>query len=357
MHLRKNIWLFLLVFTLTIALSLAIAYDGQWREAATIILFVPLVWAYMLFAPRGMILVAGVIALVRVLVELVQSGQSAVPITAYHVFRESALPIALYFALAIPFFLYRRQQAAMLRRMVEISSVEARDRLASSLAHDFNNVLTVIQGTAQLLSRDRSLSLQGAQDLNTILTATAQGASLLQQMRQQAPRVSPQGPTATGLVDLNDVLDRQLSLISRMLEPTVRVVRQFAPAPLTVRADVSGLLRVMLNLCLNARDAMPEGGTLTVATATQYRQGVAYAQVSVRDSGSGIPPQVLKRLFEPFFSTKGDGSMGLGLSIARAIVQAHGGIIEAASPAGGGASFTILLPLAQGPEAGSLGAP
>lgn len=339
----RNLVAFLIVTGGVITLSLAMATSLNVREASTILLFVPLLWGYMILRLPCMIVLAVAIAIVRVLVELLQltKGASAA-------ITEAIFPIALYFGLLVPFFLYRQRQAVLFRKLLEAREVEARERLASSLAHDFNNVLSVILGTAQLLSKDRSLSLESAKDVNTILTAAQQGADLVRQMGRQA--IAPLESQDRTLTDLSDVVDRQLVIVERMLKPDVHVVRQLSDAPLLVRVNVSHVLRVLLNLCINARDAMQGQGRITIRTGTSYRSGNGFAELSVSDTGPGIDPGVQRRMFEPFFTTKGQqGGVGLGLSIVQSIASAHGGCVEVDSPPGQGATFRVLFPLQQSP--------
>lgn len=341
-------FVFILTFVATAATAILLAIwpNTQSHEAAAIILMIPLIWAYMTLPLRGMILCGAIVGALRVLVEAIQMSQNGMAIVPRNLARETIFPLLLYAGLAIPFFLYRQRQAALVAKLVKSGSMEARDRLASSLTHDFNNVLNVIVGTSELLSRDKTLSLQAARDVNTITTAGQQGLSLIRQMRHEVAGDIQGQAQHRVLCDLSDVVARQMDLIGRMLEPHLTIQRQFTDVRLPVRIDVGQLLRVLMNLCLNARDAMPQGGTLTVRTAVSYFEGRPFARLAIADTGVGIDPKIRPRLFEPFFTTRAqEGGVGLGLSIVQSIVNSHGGIVEVQSAPAQGATFNVLLPM------------
>ena len=153
---------------------------------------------------------------------------------------------------------------------------------------------------------------------------------------------------AAGPVDVNGVVNEMLALLEPQLaDGSVQVRRELAASPLVVQGVDVKLQQVFLNLFLNARDAMPGGGWLTIRTRAEGRRAV----VDVADTGSGIPAELLSRIYDPFFTTKATGKgTGLGLSVAYGVVQEHHGVIECASEPDRGTRFTLRLPLAAARE-------
>lgn len=235
--------------------------------------------------------------------------------------------------------------------------LEAIGRLAASIAHDFNNVLSVIKGKATLLRRripEEDPRLRYVQD---ILASTDRGALLTTDLltfgRQQILR-----PEA---MDLIEFLHRFESSLRGIVRDDVDLSSALPDDPLPVTVEPSKLERVLMNLVTNAQDAMPHGGRIiiTASRATLDDAGAAeagveapgiYAELSVTDEGSGIDAEVQAKLFEPFFTTKVPGKgTGLGLSISYAIMKQHHGTIRVASEPGKGSRFTLLLPLVAAP--------
>lgn len=311
------------------------------RELATIPLYMPLIWAFVTLRRRGMILAGVFMSLTRVAVEVIQfhrvHGQWALggPLS------EAVLPLLLFLVFGLVLYEYRRRQDMLLGKVVEISTVEARDRLASSLTHDINNVLTVIIGMAQTMLRDSSLNPHVRKDVETILSAGDQGAGLIRQMRSSTSAPAQH----LELQDLAGLVDQQMVLIEKVLPASIHVVRH-SSGQLPVMADRGQILRVLMNLCLNARDAMCEGGVLTVRTGRRDSGGQCRAFVAVSDTGPGIDASLQGKIFEPFFTTRRDqGNTGLGLSIIKSIAQVHGGQVEFENIPGSGAQFIFLLPI------------
>lgn len=342
---RKTGHLRLLAFWLVLAVVSAFGLAGAaWaplREFATISLFIPLIWGFMTLRPGGMIAVGVILSVVRLAEETLHirelTGQWDLPSGL----AEALFPILLYLALGLVFHVYRRRQAILVSRLVEVGTVEARERLASSLAHDFNNVLTVIVGTCSLLLKRNNLDESTRGDVQIMSEAGKQGAAIVAQMRMAIKSQFDEMAS----VDLSDLVDGQMHLIERMLGPHIHVVRH-SSGPLPVRVNRGQILRLLMNLCVNARDAMPQGGVLSVHTGGHHESGLDWAQVTISDSGKGIDPQAISRVFEPFFSARPDSpGMGLGLAIVKAIAAAHGGTVTAKNVPGSGASFTVLLPL------------
>jgi PAS domain S-box-containing protein len=253
----------------------------------------------------------------------------------------------------------RRQLEEQLRQSQKL---EAIGRLASGVAHDFNNILMSIMGSADLILMDaKSADGAGNPGANDTLSAEAteiklsveRGAGLTRQLlafsRRQATR--PQ------LFDLGGVVSGMETMLRRLIGPEIdfRIVRNSSP---TVKADPAQIEQVILNLVINARDAMPEGGRLVVtldevdldewgAAMMGEAQAGHYTRLSVTDTGTGMDEQTRAKLFEPFFTTKAQGKgTGLGLSIVYGIVKQSGGHITVTSDPGQGATFLIYLPIA-----------
>jgi len=333
--------IFVMVFVLTVATSLAAAWWTDFRELATISLFLPLIWAFLIFRPPWMIVCGAILAAARIADETIQQFVKTGRWELSMGIDESLFPVALYIALGVVLYTYRGRQSLLMANLIESGTQEARNRLAGSLAHDFNNILTVVIGTVELLLRDRTLSPAQRKDLDTIHSAGEQGLSLVSQMRL-ASRTSPGEFTRE---DLSDLVERQMQLIERMLPHNIHVVRSTSGA-LPVRVDKGQILRVLMNFCLNARDAMAEGGVLTVRTSRRDERGTPFAELTVSDTGSGIDPNVMDRVFDPFFTMHSDkGCVGLGLTIVRSIATGHHGHVEVRNIPGAGASFSFLIPI------------
>ena len=244
----------------------------------------------------------------------------------------------------------RREVETQLLRNQRLESIGT---MAGGIAHDLNNILAPIAMAAEILER----TVPGEHEqglLATILSSSQRGASLVRQILLFARGVEGERT----LVDLRRLVQDTLGLMQETF-PKVITIRGTMPEALwPVVGDVTQLYQVLLNLCLNARDAMPSGGTLDIsldnvvlddAYARVHLEADAgrYLLLSVTDSGTGIPEGELDRIFEPFFTTKpvGQGT-GLGLSTARSIIKAHGGFLNVYTAVGEGTSFKVYLPAA-----------
>jgi signal transduction histidine kinase len=236
------------------------------------------------------------------------------------------------------------QIAGLRRELLEARKQASLGELLGTTTHEFNNALTTILNYARLGIRHRD---QPTRDkaLERILSAGTRAAkitaSVLSMARNRSARFEP--------VDLQLLVEDVLVLLEReMMKYRVQVEREFAPVP-KVSANPGQLQQVLLNLLVNARQAMPSGGRLILRLFTDEPSG--FVDLTVRDTGCGMPPEVLRRIFEPHFSTKsgpdetGKGGTGLGLSSCREIVEAHRGRIRAESAPGRGTAITIRLPL------------
>ncbi len=249
----------------------------------------------------------------------------------------------------------RRQLEAELR---QAQKMEAIGRLAGGIAHDFNNLLTAILGYAELLRERLADRPDALADLEEIRKAGDQATALTRHLlafsRRQA--LKPE------VVDLNELVAHSGKVIQRLVGEDIVVETELAPSPVKVKVDRGQLEQVLLNLVVNARDAMPHGGRLTIETTTklvdkrearrrQARPGPC-AVLVVRDTGCGMTPDVMAHIFEPFFTTKEAGKgTGLGLSTVYGIVKQSGGFVTVDSAVGQGSTFRVFLPLlAQPPE-------
>ena len=219
--------------------------------------------------------------------------------------------------------------------------MEAVGRLAGGIAHDFNNLLTVVAGYADLLGTTIEPDDPRGRDIDEIKRA-AQRASLLTRQLLTFSRKQVVRPEA---LDLNHVVRDVAGLVQRLVGEDVELAVETTPASLLVWADRAQLEQVLMNLAVNARDAMSPGGRLSVATTL----GDGLAVLTVSDTGAGIPPAAVDHIFEPFFTTKETGKgTGLGLSSVYGIIKQAGGDIRVSSEVNAGTTFTISLPLADG---------
>jgi PAS domain S-box-containing protein len=221
-------------------------------------------------------------------------------------------------------------------------------RLAGGIAHDFNNLLSVILSMADLARATLPPGHSSRDDLQRIEEATQQAANLANQLLT----FSKQRRIATRRIDINDTVARTLDLLRASLPSRIELKAELAPNELLVRADETQVQQVVMNLCLNARDAMPRGGLLEVRTALALADG-KWICLSVRDNGTGMTDEVKAHLFDPFFSTKERGT-GLGLAVVRHIVECHGGRVEVASESGKGARFDVWWPTCREGESNSV---
>ena len=231
-------------------------------------------------------------------------------------------------------------------------------RLAGGVAHEFNNLITVIRGQAELISELEGLSPKGREALQQLLHGTERAADLTRQLQAFSLR----NQVVSAPLNLNDILKEFADLLRRTLGDHIQVALEMTdPLPL-ISGDRNLLEQVILNLSVNARDAMPEGGSLTLQTSAiehptegprshpEARPG-RFVRLTVTDSGSGVDPRLLPYLFDPFFTTKKRESVnGLGLSTVYGIVKQHKGWIEVRSQLQQGTSFHIFLPVMDPPS-------
>jgi PAS domain S-box-containing protein len=234
--------------------------------------------------------------------------------------------------------------------------LESLGTLASGIAHDLNNILTPILAVAQILPIKLPNLPEPTQDLLTALSSSARrGADLVKQILSFARGV--EGKRIA--LQVSHLLSEVQKMIRQTLPRSIQITTDIATDLWLVSADATQLHQVFMNLCVNARDAMPQGGTLSISATNQHideqyaRMHLdatvgAFVAVTIADTGVGIPPEMLHRIFDPFFTTKEVGKgTGLGLSAVLGIVKSHGGFVEVQSEVGKGSQFTVYLPASQ----------
>jgi PAS domain S-box-containing protein len=247
----------------------------------------------------------------------------------------------------------RRELESQLRISQRLQAV---GQLAGGIAHDFNNILQAIQGYIEFVKEDLPPDSPAREDLTQAHQAGERAAVLVRQLLAFSRRqiLKPAN------LDLNAVIGDLLPMMERMIGPAIEISFHPAPGAGPVKADQGQLEQILMNLAVNARDAMADGGTITIRLTreeldeefcrqNQGQEGGPYLRLDFADTGEGMDEDVQDKLFEPFFSTKGPGSgTGLGLSTVYGIVKQHGGMIMVQSTPGEGSRFTIYLPEGQG---------
>ena len=240
-----------------------------------------------------------------------------------------------------------RRYEAELRQSQQL---EALGRLAGAVAHDFNNLLMGILGFAEVLKRRVGADAKARQAAEQVQSAAQSAADLTSQLLAFSRRPSHR----SGPVDLNAVIQEMLPMLERLLGDDVRVVTHLADRVPPVGGQRAMFDQVVLNLVVNARDAMPTGGTLTIATRAERDGDVGRVVLTVQDDGVGMDEHVRGRAFEPFFTTRsGSGGTGLGLSTVYGVVRQCGGEVQLHSTRGHGTTFEVSLPATSEPESGA----
>jgi PAS domain S-box-containing protein len=245
------------------------------------------------------------------------------------------------------------------RQLVDAQKMESVGRLAGGVAHDFNNLLTVIKGNTELALAGLPPGSPVRGEIEDIREAAERAAQLTRQLLTFARRQI----VAAKVIDVNDVVSRTDRLLRRLIGANIELVTAPLDRGAFVRVDPVQLEQVILNLAVNARDAMPHGGSLEIkvghcrverAEAIRGLEPGPHVTITVRDTGTGMTEEVRRHLFEPFFTTKPMGAgTGLGLATSYGVVRQSGGAIEVKSELGRGSWFTVLLPEVAGPEAES----
>lgn len=245
------------------------------------------------------------------------------------------------------------REARIEAQLRQSQKMQAIGELAGGVAHDFNNLLTTIMGSASLLK------IKG-QSQDSVIRA----ADLIEQAAERAARLTGQllgfakrGKHRNVPVDLHDAVEEVVAFLSRTIDKRITITQQLLAQRAVVMGDPDQIQQVLLNIAINARDAMPDGGALTFETGIveldveycRWHVGATpgiYVMVAVSDTGHGISPEVQDRVFEPFFSTKQGGGTGMGLAMVYGIVKNHGGSVRLYSEVGLGTIFKVYLPLA-----------
>ncbi len=240
------------------------------------------------------------------------------------------------------------------QRLQETAKIEGLGRLAGGIAHDFNNLLAIILGYSERLAKSKEGKV--VKDAMAIGTAAQRGANLVKQLLTFARKTD----VSFEEMNVNAVVDELARLLKETFPRNIELQIALDPTLPLIIGDSNQIHQAVLNLCVNARDAMPSGGTLTLKTEIVAGSGLRtafpeasasyYAGILVSDTGSGIAEEVRAKIFEPFFSTKGrDRGTGLGLAVVYGIVNAHRGFIDVRSAAGEGSSFELYFPIPHSP--------
>jgi two-component system cell cycle sensor histidine kinase/response regulator CckA len=237
-------------------------------------------------------------------------------------------------------------------QLMQAQRLESVGRLAGGVAHDFNNILTVISGSADLALAMMPPDSPAYADVQTIQQSARRAANLVRQLLAFARR-QPGHPQT---VDANEVIEGMLPLVRRLIGEDIRFTWNPAPYPCVIIVDPHQFEQVVMNLIVNARDAMPDGGALTITTSvTEMAAGdgdsavTPFVCITVEDTGVGMDAEVMAHIFEPYFTTKAPGQgTGLGLATCLGIVQQYAGFIRVESEPGEGSRFEVFLPYASG---------
>ncbi len=244
------------------------------------------------------------------------------------------------------------KQKLLEQQFIQAQKMESIGTLAGGIAHDFNNILSIILGYCNLLKERRTKPKEFSESINAINQAVERGAALVRQILTFARKTD----VAFMPINLPDVVHELLSMIEQTFPKIITLKANFAKNVPDIYADRTQIHQVLLNLCVNARDAMPNGGLITIKTEVRTKEQVRerfpsadqemYVCLSVTDNGKGMDEVTRLRVFDPFFTTKENGKgMGLGLSVVYGVVQAHHGFIDLESKRGRGTTFRLYFPV------------
>jgi len=247
------------------------------------------------------------------------------------------------------------EQEELQAQLTQIQKIEAIGNLAGGIAHDFNNLLTVIQGHAQILLMPKNESDPEYAGLKHIMNTCTKATNLTRQLllfgRKQTLELKP--------LDINDTVSNLLKMIKRLIGEHINIVTDLKTPLMNIEADEGNLEQIILNLVVNSRDAMPNGGTLTIktenvtitnknlTTVPNARLG-KFVCLSITDTGSGISKEIIAKIFEPFFTTKDPGKgTGLGLSVVYGIIKKHNGWINVDTAVDRGTTMKVYFPITE----------
>jgi signal transduction histidine kinase len=336
------------------------------RNVPVAFVFFPIVgWAGLRFGPRGAATIVALISGFAIAIAGMRIGPfSEFPIEFVHSLFFAFLSLGSLSGLLLAAIMAERDDAMTKRLLLEeqlrhSQKMEAVGRLAGGIAHDFNNLLTAIIGYTEIVLHGLDPKDERRADAEEIGRAAMRAADLTRQMLAFSRRQVLQPK----IIDLNKALTKVEPMLRRMIGEDIVMTVNGRAANAFVRVDPGQVEQVVMNLVVNARDAMPQGGRLNVETGDAMLDEAAvadtpdarpgdYVVLSVSDTGVGMPPEVTARIFEPYFTTKDVGKgTGLGLSTAYGIVRQSDGHIAVASEPGSGTTFRILLPRSEAPQA------
>jgi CheY-like chemotaxis protein len=230
----------------------------------------------------------------------------------------------------------------------QTAKLETLGRLAGGVAHDFNNLLTVIEGYARMLREEAKFEESAQEYLEEIIRAADRASSLTRQLLA----FSRNEPSEPRPLDLNESVRQMQGMLRRVIGEDVELLTALSAEPALILADPGQIEQVVMNLVVNARDAMPHGGRVRLEVAAAGGPEHDTVELRVSDTGTGIPDDVRTRMFEPFFTTKEPGKgTGLGLAVVRSIVEQAGGQISVETSVGVGTLFRIRFPRESGSAA------
>jgi len=250
----------------------------------------------------------------------------------------------------------QEEKERLQQQLQQSQKLEAIGTMAGGIAHDFNNILTGILGFTELVRSEIPEDTEVYENLTEVVKAGRRARDLVKQILSFSRR----GETEKSLISLVTIVKEALKLI-RSVTPSHITIRQncTVSAERSILADPTQMHQMVMNLCLNAADAMPDGGVLEISLEevqvetesrpeqTQLPSG-CYLKLTVRDNGAGIPPEVRERIFEPYFTTKQVGKgTGMGLAVVHGVIKEHGGNIAVSSEPGRGTAFEICLPIVE----------
>jgi len=244
------------------------------------------------------------------------------------------------------------QQLELEQQLIQSQKMEAIGKLAGGVAHDFNNLLMVMQGCGEMLREHLPDTDAHRNEVDELLRAVERASSLTKQLLT----FSKKRPIKMVLLNLNEIVEEAITMVRRLMPENISIALSLMPEVELIRGDATQVEQVLLNLTINARDAMPHGGAISINTEViraavgQDQNAEAQIRLTVTDHGHGMPRELMDRIFEPFFSTKEIGKgTGLGLSTVYGIVKQMAGDIRVESEVGKGTRFEISLPVYRGP--------
>jgi signal transduction histidine kinase len=244
------------------------------------------------------------------------------------------------------------EREMLTKQLHHSQKMEAVGRLAGSIAHDFNNLLTIIDGYSSLIMADPKAA-ETAQNAQEVIDAARKASFITRKLLSFSQKEKTEPVT----LDLNSTLQDTDKMLTRLIGETITLVTKASDEPIYVKADPVQMGQVLMNLAVNARDAMPKGGRITIKVIKKHLtdgecnkpdrlEAGDYAEISVHDTGHGIPEEIVSKIFEAFFTTKESGKgTGLGLSIVKSIMKENDGFIDVQSKVGSGTTFLIYLPV------------